>query len=198
MVQNNCGRVKRIRPDGGRTLSCDSCAAVIRGNVVENQMGKPLARPVVTPHPVQGTAGGAQAVRTDTYGAFAFSSLGVGAYVVRVSKAGFMPTEYGQKRWNLARTAKAARRRTGNHCKHSVASLWRNYGHDRGRKRRWPRAAPGGRRTAGPEFYKSSQEIFRRCCVEGVRTGPYGIEGRGSADTEPLSLDWRARVQHGS
>jgi hypothetical protein len=65
---------------------------------VENQTGKQQARAVVTLHPVQGTPGGTQTVRTDSYGAFAFSSLGFGAYVVRVSKAGFMPTEYGQKR----------------------------------------------------------------------------------------------------
>jgi hypothetical protein len=80
------------------------CAAVIRGNVVENQTGKPLGRAVVTLQPVQGTAGGTQAMRTDSYGAFAFSSLGPGAYVVRVSKAGFLPMEYGQKRWNAAGT----------------------------------------------------------------------------------------------
>ncbi len=79
-------------------------AAVIRGNVVENQTGKPLARAAVTLQPVQGTAGGAQAIRTDSYGAFTFSSLAAGAYVVRVSKAGFLPMEYGQKRWNSAGT----------------------------------------------------------------------------------------------
>jgi hypothetical protein len=78
------------------------CAAVIRGNVVENSTGKPLARAVVTLQPVQGTSGGAQIVRTDGYGAFTFSSLAAGAYVVRVSKVGFLPTEYGQKRWNAA------------------------------------------------------------------------------------------------
>ena len=80
------------------------CAAVIRGSVVENQTSKPLARAVVTLQPVQGTPGGAQTVRTDSYGAFAFSSLAAGAYMVRVFKAGFLPTEYGQKRWNAAGT----------------------------------------------------------------------------------------------
>jgi hypothetical protein len=80
------------------------CAAVIRGNVVENQTSKPLARAVVTLQPVQGTPGGAQTVRTDSYGGFAFSSLAAGAYMVRVSKVGFLPAEYGQKRWNAAGT----------------------------------------------------------------------------------------------
>jgi len=79
-------------------------AAVIRGNAVENQTSKPLARAVVTLQPVQGTSGGAQTMRTDSYGAFAFSSLGAGAYVVRVAKPGFLPMEYGQKRWNSAGT----------------------------------------------------------------------------------------------
>jgi hypothetical protein len=79
-------------------------AAVIRGNVVENQTGKPLARAVVALQPVQGTAGGTQTIRTDGYGGFAFASLGPGAYVVRVSKAGFLPMEYGQKRWDAAGT----------------------------------------------------------------------------------------------
>jgi hypothetical protein len=80
-------------------------AAVIRGNVVENQTGKPLARALVTLEPVQGSPSGTEVMRTDRYGAFAFSSLGAGAYVVRVSKAGFLPTEYGQKRWNAAGTS---------------------------------------------------------------------------------------------
>jgi hypothetical protein len=74
------------------------CAAVIRGNVVENQTGKPLARALVALRPIQGTLGGPQGLRTDSYGAFAFDSLAAGAYVVRVSKPGFLPTEYGQKR----------------------------------------------------------------------------------------------------
>jgi len=79
-----------------------SIAAVIRGSVVENQTSKPLARAAVSLEPVAGTPGGAQAVRTNTYGAFEFSSLPAGAYVVRASKLGFLATEYGQKRWNSA------------------------------------------------------------------------------------------------
>ncbi len=79
-------------------------AAVIRGNVVENQTGKPLARAVVTLQPVQGTASGAETKRTDSNGVFEFSPLGAGAYVVRVSKPGFVPMESGQKRWNSVGT----------------------------------------------------------------------------------------------
>jgi hypothetical protein len=82
--------------------TCVLNAGVIRGNVVENQTGKPLARAVVSLQPVTGTPGGTQGVRTNGYGAFEFSSLAAGAYLVSVSKAGFVPTEYGQKQWNAA------------------------------------------------------------------------------------------------
>src|SRR5215469_1409337 len=77
-------------------------AAVIRGNVVENQTGRALARAFVTLQPVTGTPGGTQGLRTNSYGAFEFSSLAAGAYVVRVSKVGFLTVEYGQKQWNSA------------------------------------------------------------------------------------------------
>jgi len=78
--------------------------AVIRGSVVENQTGKPLARAAVTLQPVAGTPGGSLSIRTNSYGAFAFDSLAGGAYVIKASKRGFMPAEYGQKQWNSAGT----------------------------------------------------------------------------------------------
>jgi len=77
-------------------------AAVIRGNVIQNQTGRPLARAVITLQPVTGTPGGTQTMRSNSYGAFEFSSLAGGAYVVRASKAGFLTAEYGQKQWNAA------------------------------------------------------------------------------------------------
>jgi hypothetical protein len=77
-------------------------AAVIRGSVVENQTSKPLARAAVTLQPVAGTPGAAQSLRADTYGVFEFSSLAAGDYVVKASKPGFLPAEYGQKQWNSA------------------------------------------------------------------------------------------------
>ena len=75
-------------------------AALIRGNVLENQTGKPLARASVALSPVPGTPGTAQSVRTNSYGVFTFESLPGGAYVIKASKQGFMPGEYGQKQWN--------------------------------------------------------------------------------------------------
>jgi len=77
-------------------------AAVIRGTVVENLTGKPLMRSVVVLQPIAGTQGGTRSVRTDRFGAFAFLSLAGGVYVLQVSRPGFMPVEYGQKRWNSA------------------------------------------------------------------------------------------------
>jgi protocatechuate 3,4-dioxygenase beta subunit len=77
-------------------------AALIRGNVVENQSGKALARAVITLSPVTGTRGGTKTARANGYGAFTFESLAPGAYVLKASKRGFIPMEYGQKRWNSA------------------------------------------------------------------------------------------------
>jgi hypothetical protein len=41
-------------------------------------------------------------MRTSISGVFEFSSLAAGWYTVRVTRLGFMPVEYGQKRWNSA------------------------------------------------------------------------------------------------
>lgn len=76
--------------------------AVIRGSVVENLTGKPVMRSVVVLQPVAGTPGATRSVRTDRFGSFAFHTLSGGMYVLQVSRPGFMPVEYGQKRWNSA------------------------------------------------------------------------------------------------
>ncbi len=77
-------------------------AAVIRGVVVENLTSKPLARARLTVQPVAGTPGATKSMRADVHGAFGFDSLAAGAYIVRASRNHFMPSEYGQKRWNSA------------------------------------------------------------------------------------------------
>jgi protocatechuate 3,4-dioxygenase beta subunit len=77
-------------------------AGVIRGMVVENQSGKPLSRATVVLQPIDGTPGSPRPVRTSTYGSFEFASLADGAYIVKASRRGFLPTEYGQKQWNSA------------------------------------------------------------------------------------------------
>ena len=77
-------------------------AAVIRGVVVENLTGKPLARTAVRLDPVGGTPGSGKTVRANSLGVFEFDALPAGAYVVKASRQGFLPLEYGQKRWNSA------------------------------------------------------------------------------------------------
>lgn len=77
-------------------------AAAIQGTVSEGQTGRPLARASVTVEPVAGTSGQPQSAHTDPYGAFAFSGLPGGTYVVSASRRGFAPVHYGQKRWKAA------------------------------------------------------------------------------------------------
>jgi hypothetical protein len=83
-------------------LSFSLQAAVVRGTVVEHQTGKFLARATVAVQPIDGTPGAPVSMRTNVSGLFEFSSLAPGAYVVKVTRLGFMPVEYGQKRWNSA------------------------------------------------------------------------------------------------
>lgn len=75
-------------------------AAVIRGSVVENLTSKPLARAVVVLQPVGGTPGEQKSVRASSLGGFEFDSLAAGSYLLKASRKGFMPAQYGQKRWN--------------------------------------------------------------------------------------------------
>jgi protocatechuate 3,4-dioxygenase beta subunit len=77
-------------------------AAVIRGVVVENQSGKPLARALVVVQPVAGTPGAPLSTRTNPNGAFEFPPIAPGAYLVSASKRSFAPVQYGQKHWKSA------------------------------------------------------------------------------------------------
>ncbi len=77
-------------------------AALIRGVVVENQTGKPLARALVVVQPVAGTPGATLSARTNPYGAFEFPPMAAGAYLVSASKRAFAPMQYGQKQWKSA------------------------------------------------------------------------------------------------
>ena len=75
-------------------------AASIRGTVVENQTGRPLARAQVLLEPVPGAAGKPASVRTSQYGAFEFSGIAGGSYLIAASRLGFVPVQYGQKHWD--------------------------------------------------------------------------------------------------
>jgi hypothetical protein len=79
-------------------------AAIIKGTVVENQSGKPLARTLVTVHPVPGSPGPTVSARTNTYGSFEFAQLPAGSYLLGAARRGFMPVQYGQKNWRASGT----------------------------------------------------------------------------------------------
>jgi hypothetical protein len=74
-------------------------AAAIRGVVVEDAGGLPLARSLVVVQPIAGTGAPAQSVRSNHDGQFEFASLPAGAYLVLASRRGFAPVQYGQKQW---------------------------------------------------------------------------------------------------
>ena len=82
--------------------ACALHAAVIRGSVVENQTGLPLARTLVTVEPVAGTSGPPRSVRSNVYGTFQFPPLHAGKYLVSASRTGFATIQYGQKQWKSA------------------------------------------------------------------------------------------------
>jgi hypothetical protein len=77
-------------------------AAVIRGTVVENQTGHPLARASVLLEPVPGSAGIRMTGRTNRYGLFEFGGTAPGIYILQATRAPFVTAYYGQKRWNSA------------------------------------------------------------------------------------------------
>jgi hypothetical protein len=73
-------------------------AATIRGTVVENQTGHPLARATVSVQPIgEGSKG--QAKQTNPSGIFEFTDLPAGTYRLSATKVEFVPVLYGQKRW---------------------------------------------------------------------------------------------------
>lgn len=74
-------------------------AAVIRGVVVEDAGGMPLARSLVVVQPIAGTGAPLQSMRSNHDGQFEFGSLPAGAYLVLAQRRGFAPVQYGQKQW---------------------------------------------------------------------------------------------------
>lgn len=72
--------------------------AAIRGMVVENQSGYPVARATVT---VQSSAAGSapKSLRSNLSGIFEFTALAAGTYRISAAKLAFAPVHYGQKRW---------------------------------------------------------------------------------------------------
>jgi len=83
--------------------ACCASGASIEGIVVENSAGKPIARARVTLEGTGSTSGSAT-VFSSSSGQFAFRSLSAGTYLLRVERAGFAVTRYGQRRWNAPGT----------------------------------------------------------------------------------------------
>jgi len=86
-------------------LATASPAAVINGLVVEKSTGYSVAHASVTLQPLPMAGRATTNVRTNDAGRFEFGNLASGAYLVKAARRGFMPAEYGQKRWNSAGAA---------------------------------------------------------------------------------------------
>jgi len=76
-------------------------AAVINGVVLDSSTGRPLARALVALRPVEGAGSKAASTRANHSGQFSFTVNG-GMYLLRASRAGFAPFQYGQKEWKSA------------------------------------------------------------------------------------------------
>ena len=81
-------------------------AATIRGAVVEQATGRPLAHSLVTVSAVgpERSTGGSISTRANSSGLFFFSGLHPGGYVLTGSRKGFATRRYGQKNWKAAGT----------------------------------------------------------------------------------------------
>ena len=75
-------------------------AAVVRGLVVDNYSGRPLARTLVRLKSIEGYAAANLSVRTDRLGVFTFPPVATGAYLLTAARPGFAPMQFGQKAWN--------------------------------------------------------------------------------------------------
>jgi hypothetical protein len=79
-------------------------AADIKGTVVENQSGHPVARVAVALETVPGGSGLKLSGRTNINGFFEFPNLPAGAYLLTAARVGFATVQYGQKQWKSAGT----------------------------------------------------------------------------------------------
>jgi hypothetical protein len=77
-------------------------AADVKGTVVENQTGHPVARAVVSLESVPGGSGLKRTARTNLNGFFEFPTLPAGVYLLTAARTGFATVQYGQKQWKSA------------------------------------------------------------------------------------------------
>jgi len=76
--------------------------ADIKGTVVENQTGHPVARASVVLESVPGGSGLRRSASTNLNGFFEFSTLPAGVYLLTAGRTGFATVQYGQKQWKSA------------------------------------------------------------------------------------------------
>jgi Carboxypeptidase regulatory-like domain len=79
-------------------------AAVVRGIVLDNYTGRPLARAVVTLKSIEGYTPVNVAARADRTGVFTFPPVDAGGYLLTAGRPGFATLRYGQKAWNAPGT----------------------------------------------------------------------------------------------
>ncbi len=77
-------------------------AETIRGVVLDNQSGRPLARTTVVAQPIAGTAGVSKSVKSSPDGVFELSGLSAGAWLVIGTRRGFAPTRLVSRAGDLA------------------------------------------------------------------------------------------------
>jgi hypothetical protein len=73
-------------------------AAVVRGVVIDDETGAPLARTSVTLAPLPGQEIRPVTIRAAEHGEFAFTRVPLGWYIVRAARRGFLPSESDQRR----------------------------------------------------------------------------------------------------
>src|SRR2546429_597892 len=79
-------------------------AAVVRGLVVDNYSGRPLARTLVRLKSIEGYTPTTLAFRPDRWGVFPSPPVATGAYLLTAARPGFAPMQFGQKAWNAPGT----------------------------------------------------------------------------------------------
>jgi protocatechuate 3,4-dioxygenase beta subunit len=81
-------------------IACAADAAVIKGIVLDNLTGRPLARTRVFLEAVEGGGAAAKSTSTGSNGQFEFPKLAAGWYLVSAERLGFNTVRHGQKFWN--------------------------------------------------------------------------------------------------
>ena len=75
-------------------------AATIKGVIVDNYTGRPLARTAVTLVALSARAASPPPNHTDSYGRFIFERLPAGAYLLSATRPAFAKLQYRQEAWN--------------------------------------------------------------------------------------------------